>query len=100
MPRKRLHVGTDCYGTDAPIYALKRTKAYRKGKLALVHEWSCDTNRNAKAFILENHKPHVFYDESSEGSMRNSLRWGSISTDSLASRGAPWAFAMAGKIVG
>ena len=46
-----------------PIYALMRTKAYLKGNLALVHEWSCDTNRNAKAFILENHKPKVFYDD-------------------------------------
>lgn len=63
MPRKRLHVGTDCSGTDAPLYALKRTKGYQKKKFAIVHEWSCDTSPNARKFIFMNHKPKRFYED-------------------------------------
>ena len=57
----KISIGTDCSGTDAPIYALARTKFVRKNKCKVVHKWSCDNATAAQEFIKLNHKPQKMY---------------------------------------
>ena len=59
---RRMHIGTDCSGTDAPSYGLRATKLHKEGHIKIVHEWACNTCPAAKQFIALNHKPKVFFD--------------------------------------
>ena len=45
-------IGTDCSGTDAPLYALRRTKPYLRKQIKIRHAWSCDVSHVAKQFIM------------------------------------------------
>ena len=60
--KKKLRLGTDCSGTDSPVYAIKNTALYKKKKISLVHEFSCDILPSAQEFIMRNHSPKVLYD--------------------------------------
>jgi len=55
-PNKRISIGTDCSGIDAPIQALDLLK------ISYQHEWSCDIDEFAKMSLLSNYKPNYFYD--------------------------------------
>ena len=50
--RKRFVIGTDCSGTDAPLYALRRTKPYLRKRMKIRHAWSCDKSHAARQFIM------------------------------------------------
>ena len=50
-------VGTDCSGIDAPIFAFKKLR------IPISHEFSCDIDKFAKQSILANFKPKVFFDD-------------------------------------
>jgi DNA-cytosine methyltransferase len=52
-----IRVGTDCSGTEAPLFALDRLKVEYE------HIFSCDTNPFVKESIMANKPPRVFYDD-------------------------------------
>ena len=54
----KVRLGTDCSGTDSPLYGVKQTQLYKKGLVSVSHEWSCDS---AQEFIALNHRPKQFF---------------------------------------
>lgn len=50
-----LRIATDCSGLDTPITALNLVG------IPYEHIFSSDINESSKKFILQNHKPHTFY---------------------------------------
>ena len=61
MSSMLLRVGTDCSGTDAPLYALAQTRVAKKKKVQIIHQWSCDKCPASRRFIELNHNPAQFY---------------------------------------
>ena len=61
--RIKVCIGTDCSGTDAPIYGLRQTRWFKKGRVKVDHRWACDTNPGARRFITLNHKPKKVYND-------------------------------------
>ena len=57
----KVRLGTDCSGTDSPVYGIKQTQLYKKGLVSVSHEWSCDISTAAQEFIALNHKPKQFF---------------------------------------
>ena len=57
----KVRLGTDCSGTDAPVYGIKQTQLYKKGLVSVSHEWSCDISTAAQEFIALNHRPKQFF---------------------------------------
>ena len=57
----KVRLGTDCSGTDSPLYGVKQTQLYKKGLVSVSHEWSCDISTAAQEFIALNHRPKQFF---------------------------------------
>jgi len=55
--RKKITIGTDCSGIDAPIVALEQME------VKYDHVFSCDNNKWCKQNIMANHNPKTFYDD-------------------------------------
>eukprot|EP00959_Pyramimonas_sp_CCMP1952_P044892 937845-Pyramimonas_sp.AAC.1 len=57
MSRVRLRIATDCSGIDAPVFGLKRTSWFKKGRIKIRQRWASDISAVARQFICANHKP-------------------------------------------
>ena len=56
-----VRIGTDCSGTDAPIYGIQQSKLHRRRRIKVAHRWSCDVSRASQKFIMLNHRPERLY---------------------------------------
>ena len=56
-----VRIGTDCSGTDAPIYGIQQSKLHRRRRIKVAHRWSCDVSSAAQKFITLNHRPERLY---------------------------------------
>eukprot|EP00959_Pyramimonas_sp_CCMP1952_P469258 9494633-Pyramimonas_sp.AAC.1 len=61
MRPKWVRIGTDCSGTDCPVWALGQCAAVKAGRLRISHRWSCDSDAFCRQFIELNHEPKIFY---------------------------------------
>ena len=57
----KVRLGTDCSGTDSPLYGVKQTQLYKKGLVSVSHEWSCEISTAAQEFTALNHRPKQFF---------------------------------------
>ena len=60
---RRLLIGTDCSGTDSPLYAIRRTNFFkqRRCRLRISHLWACDNSKHSRDFISLIHRPKKFF---------------------------------------
>lgn len=54
---KKLRIGTDCSGIEAPIEALKQMR------IPFEHVWSCEIDPYARKSIEANYKPNILYED-------------------------------------
>ena len=59
----KLKIASDCSGTDAPVFALRKSKYIIKHGVAIKHKWASDISPAARTFIEMNHEPQRIFDD-------------------------------------